>query len=393
MTQTGDDVRGRRVRALTRLVATLIATFPAFAAAAPVGLPANPPTDVPTDPTVAALVQTEDEAEPDADDAEGEPLDDAAAEAAERGDTDAHALLERAEALAGGVPVPETLQQQLEPREEEPCLSVGEASWGRLINGVQLPEFPSVRVRAASNFGTPETVASIIYAVQKVRATHPDTPPLVIGDLSRERGGRFRPHKSHQAGRDADIGYYIVGQKPGVFADATPDNLDVPRTWTFIEALMEDDKVEYLFIDRRLHRPLYDYARDVAQVDEDRLRDIFAMARARTGIIRHVRGHRNHMHVRFRSPIAVAAARDPANQEMIAKAPKGPELMTVRVTYKVKKGDTLGHIAKKHRVSVKDLMRWNGIKKANRLKPGQTIRILREREVRPTKKAARSAGT
>lgn len=44
-------------------------------------------------------------------------------------------------------------------------------------------------------------------------------------------------------------------------------------------------------------------------------------------------------------------------------------------TYKVKKGDNLGGIADKYNVTVKELMKWNNIKNANKLKLGQIIEI------------------
>lgn len=47
------------------------------------------------------------------------------------------------------------------------------------------------------------------------------------------------------------------------------------------------------------------------------------------------------------------------------------------VTYKVRKGDTLGAIASKHGVSVSQLMKWNRIKSANRLQIGQTLQIVK----------------
>lgn len=43
--------------------------------------------------------------------------------------------------------------------------------------------------------------------------------------------------------------------------------------------------------------------------------------------------------------------------------------------YTVKNGDTLGGIAQRHRVSVRQLMRWNNIKNPNALRLGQKIRI------------------
>lgn len=43
--------------------------------------------------------------------------------------------------------------------------------------------------------------------------------------------------------------------------------------------------------------------------------------------------------------------------------------------YKVKKGDTLGAIARRYRVSTTQLMRWNGIKDARKLRIGQRLRV------------------
>ena len=43
--------------------------------------------------------------------------------------------------------------------------------------------------------------------------------------------------------------------------------------------------------------------------------------------------------------------------------------------YIVKKGDTLGHIARKYHVTVSQIMRWNKIKSANKLRIGQRLRI------------------
>ena len=45
--------------------------------------------------------------------------------------------------------------------------------------------------------------------------------------------------------------------------------------------------------------------------------------------------------------------------------------------YTVKSGDTLSGIANRYRVSVKNLIRWNGLKSANRLRVGQKLRIER----------------
>lgn len=49
------------------------------------------------------------------------------------------------------------------------------------------------------------------------------------------------------------------------------------------------------------------------------------------------------------------------------------------ITHKVKRGETLGLIARKYGVSQKNIMRWNGIKNPNRLSEGQRLKIIRNR--------------
>ena len=46
--------------------------------------------------------------------------------------------------------------------------------------------------------------------------------------------------------------------------------------------------------------------------------------------------------------------------------------------YRVKRGETLGQIASRYAVSVQDLRRWNGLKKAS-LRSGQSLRITSDR--------------
>ena len=41
----------------------------------------------------------------------------------------------------------------------------------------------------------------------------------------------------------------------------------------------------------------------------------------------------------------------------------------------VKKGDTLGAIARRYRVTTTQIMRWNNLKSAHKLRIGQRLRI------------------
>lgn len=183
--------------------------------------------------------------------------------------------------------------------------SIGKAAKGKLVDGRILPVKGSgyLRKNDKAPYGTDETVAMILWACDKMTRLYPGTAPLVVGDLSARRGGRLKPHASHQAGRDVDLGYYFLDNKNiHGFKTATPDNLDAEKTWALISLLLATGQVKYLFIDKSLHRKLHDHALDMGWEAEE-LQTLFEapVGKAkRSGVIRHVAGHKHHIHVRFR---------------------------------------------------------------------------------------------
>ncbi len=290
-----------------------------------------------------------------------------------------------------------------------PCLSVGSPNRGRLINGLMMASEPGIRVRDGGRaFGTPETIAGIRYAVAKVHQEHPGAPDILVGDISYERGGRMRSHRSHQSGRDVDLGYYPKGsgQSTGsFFFSASEKNMDVPRTWKLVESLIEDNKTQYVFIDKSIQKILYKYAKNDLGLSENQLAPLFSVtAKSRSAKIQHVRGHKNHLHVRFNSPIAVMAANSgrfdfsghrhfdaringafgmrmsetqpvpvlgaSANQEEAATR------QVQRVQWaKVKNGDNLWLVARRNNTTVDNLCRINNISRKAKLRAGQSLRV------------------
>jgi hypothetical protein len=114
----------------------------------------------------------------------------------------------------------------------------------------------------------------------------------------------MRPHASHQSGRDADIAYYTAGREDtDGFVVATPENLDVRRTWYLIKSFLDSGQVRYIFMEYELQGVLYEYARRRGASAEE-LDRWFEYPRQHTtrGIIRHARGHDDHFHVRFTCP-------------------------------------------------------------------------------------------
>ena len=182
----------------------------------------------------------------------------------------------------------------------------GSNTRGRLINGEQMPPGLGHVVRYPMHaFGTSRVVDLLLTVFEDLRRCDPDMPPVVVGDLSRPKGGDFPPHKSHQNGRDADLSYIpalqmYVGR--GFMADRT--SMDIPRTWAFLKRLMDTDDVEFLFVDRSVQKLLYEYVESI-MTPEERRRVFQYPSKAQRGIIRHASGHLDHVHVRFRKPIKI----------------------------------------------------------------------------------------
>jgi murein endopeptidase len=151
-------------------------------------------------------------------------------------------------------------------------------------------------------YGTERTIKMLEAAVADVAARWPDSSTLVVGDISYKRGGRMRPHKSHQSGRDADLSYYHKGNVPTAdFLEMTEETFDAVKNWHLFKTLIDTEQVEYIFVDYKLQRSLYHYAKSIGYSDGE-LEPIIQYPRgrgARTGIIRHARGHDDHWHIRF----------------------------------------------------------------------------------------------
>ncbi len=190
--------------------------------------------------------------------------------------------------------------------------TVGRPQDGKLVNAEQLPAGPGYyRRRPHRAWATNETVTHLLNTIAEVKQKHPKVHDLAIGDLSAKDGGRIPPHKSHQSGRDADIGYYFQNQPrqgPKAFIRADRNPLDFEATWTLLTALIGDNprasRVEYIFMNYRVQKILYEWAKKKG-VPERTLSRMFQYPhgkRAMHGMIRHEPGHDAHMHVRFKCP-------------------------------------------------------------------------------------------
>jgi murein endopeptidase len=131
---------------------------------------------------------------------------------------------------------------------------------------------------------------------------YPDAAPVLVQDLSKKGGGKLEPHASHRYGRDVDIGV-VHRRKRGYnrLVQASPRTLNVERTWFLIHSLIQTGDVQYVFLNKRLIRPIYRYARRQG-IPRDEMQRLFHYPRRSrwgAGIIRAEPGHQAHFHVRF----------------------------------------------------------------------------------------------
>lgn len=188
----------------------------------------------------------------------------------------------------------------------EPSESVGYPYSGKLLNGEKLPRGPGYTYGSRPNvYGTNETITTIIDVITTFRKKHPKAPIIVIGNLSRPNGGRFDPHKSHQSGRDVDVGYIHKKRFQPITRMITTDagNLEPGLTWSLIKSFLDTKTVDVMYIDYEIQKVLYDWLKGKG-VKKRLLDKLFQYPKGRggAGVIRHEDGHYHHIHIRFKCP-------------------------------------------------------------------------------------------
>jgi penicillin-insensitive murein endopeptidase len=259
----------------------------------------------------------------------------------------------------GSAPSPHPLaalsEAELKRKLEEDPRALGSASLGRpnagaLFNGVPMPEDTAwTLVDPRHAFGTQETVDSLSLALRAVYERFPGTAPVPIGHLSARDGGHLRPHRSHQSGRDVDLGFYFRDGAKSWYARATPDTLDLERTVFFLCTLLERTEIEMVLVDQSLHEPLRTYAESHG-VDETQIDALFRPHGGVPPIVRHAPGHATHLHLRFRSPVAQHSG------VRLASLLTAKRLVTVppkTVVHVARSGDTLAKLAERYHTTMR----------------------------------------
>ncbi|WP_437733125.1 penicillin-insensitive murein endopeptidase [Sorangium sp. So ce1335] len=203
--------------------------------------------------------------------------------------------------------------------DERKPLAKGAPNRGRLTGAVRLRSSRHLKVRrGARAWGLPVLVKALRRAAFQVAKKHGDSA-LLVGDLSARTGGALDGHNSHQTGRDADVGFYVVNSKGKtlrterfVAFDDKGDAIGLPgarfddkRNWALVEALLQDRQagVKYLFVTDALRARLLAYAAKKRVPAELRARAAAAMMSPRDADL-----HNDHFHIRIACPASMRGA-------------------------------------------------------------------------------------
>ena len=208
---------------------------------------------------------------------------------------------------------------------EHPSLSygrsIGSPTEGRLVGGKHLDETSYLRILPADaagdvRWGLAPLVDMIDHAARAVRRQFPGTITSV-GHLSREGGGEIDRHRSHESGRDADVGFFIStadgrqllpthcvpfrsdGAAPG-WPGATFDDA---RNWALLAALLgdPDGRVTHVFVASPLRARLLAFAERVGAPGPLRLRAAEVMQQPHGAL-----PHDDHFHIRIACPAGMS---------------------------------------------------------------------------------------
>jgi len=259
-------------------------------------------------------------------------------------------------------------------------MSIGQPSAGALVNGLRMPTGEHWQlVDPGATWATQETIDYLITAIEAVHARFPDTQKLRIGHISAKKGGHLKPHKSHQSGRDVDTSYYYKkNRRFRWYRRANAGNLDRARTWAFVRALITDTDVEMILINSSVQKLLKEHALSIGE-DPKWLDSVFQVgSRGHYPLIRHVRGHDTHIHIRYFNPVAQELGRR-AYVTLVKRKIITPRHNLKR--YKVRKGDLLGRLATRFGTTVRAIQQANGLRSTH-IRAGKVYLIPRPGQVR-----------
>lgn len=182
-------------------------------------------------------------------------------------------------------------------RDRRPSVALGSPSAGRLVRGVRLPAAGPHHLtwdpihrsrpnRAWRRWGTDLLVRRVLGVARAYRRRHPDAPRVLVGDLSRPRGGDFGRrygivgHASHQNGLDVDV--YLPRRDRRQRGPRGPGDVDRRLAQALVDRFVAAG-AQYVFVGPSLG------------------------LRGPPGVVQPLAGHDDHLHVRLRGRPAAGA--------------------------------------------------------------------------------------
>jgi penicillin-insensitive murein endopeptidase len=173
-------------------------------------------------------------------------------------------------------------EKKAEAKAEAKADSVGPPNEGRLMGGIHLDTTkPYVRVVPAyagadTRWGLPALIHAIDRSAKAVNKTYPGAV-LPVGDISRKGGGDLMHHHSHESGRDADLGFYVVDEHGKQIEghsfvkfdaklaakDSPGAHFDLARNWLLLQNLLlnREARVSHIFVADPIKHALLAHAR------------------------------------------------------------------------------------------------------------------------------------
>ncbi len=187
----------------------------------------------------------------------------------------------------------------------EQSASVGFPSAGSLSGAVPMVEGAGRRILAIGwkTWATDTSVAILDRVLDQWAKRGASVQPILVGNLSNRTGGRLEPHSTHQSGRDVDLGYpqkLAPGAELG-WQEMNEVNLEPAETWALLFLLGDCGAVEGIYMDRSIQKLLHDYALRTELLSKAALAKWmeYPGPSGGGGLISHVAGHTDHMHVRW----------------------------------------------------------------------------------------------
>jgi len=157
-------------------------------------------------------------------------------------------------------------------------LSVGSPTNGWQLRSKRLCSGPELKIKRGSRtaaYGHPALVLMLERSAKQMARQAPGSV-LLVGDLSKKHGGPIAGHRSHESGRDADVGFFVLDRhnRPRLLdkfvrfdADgkAPVDGglvFDDYRNWLLVQLWLKDHRatIQYVFVATHLRRRLLKFA-------------------------------------------------------------------------------------------------------------------------------------